>query len=598
MAQSFLSRPPVALFAYNRRDHLESTVGALQRNRGASETHLTVFLDGARDAADAAGVTAAREYARTIDGFATVELREAPVNRGLARSIIDGVSELVERDGRVVVIEDDLVTAPGALDYFRFMLDRYAAQPNVFSVSAYSHPRGAMALPADYPYDVYFVHRMMCWGWATWRDRWRQADWEMADFDDFLASPGLVRAYHHQIGADSLGTLKRCVAGEKDVWACRWVYAHFKHGALCACPTTSLVDNIGLDGSGANCGTDHRLRNDLPESIGPDPVTPPYPFVDPRVLEAFMSVYDPRRAVAPAALAPAPASVPRRVLRFARRVLRAGVRRLRALPGALRRRTRRMLDEGRAGARRAALALPDRVFAWFGGEASAPLTRLGTQYGGWRVADGAVGRGDVVLSAGAGEDISFDVELRNRTGCEIHIIDPTPRAREHFDMVRSHAAEGQAAPINNSTDVFYDLAADTLAGLHFHPLGLWNKDEMQRFYMPANAAHVSHSIGNLHQTRDYFEADCRRLSSILDTIGTTRLAALKMDIEGAEYAVIRDLVKSRLRPRMLMIEFHAGRSEIEKKFKPKTMLHAALLRAVGYRLVARDGWDFVFERVA
>ncbi|MEQ8662730.1 MAG: FkbM family methyltransferase [Gammaproteobacteria bacterium] len=597
MTQSQSARPPVALFAYNRLDHLEATVTALRRNRGADETHLTVFLDGPRDDADAAAVAAVRAYAETIDGFARVELRKARENRGLARSIIDGVTELVERDGRVVVIEDDLVTAPGTLDYFRFMLDHYADDARVFSVSAYSHPRNVMALPADYPYDVYFIHRMMCWGWATWRDRWHHADWDMAGFDAFLASPPQVRAYHHQIGADSLATLTRCVAGEKDVWACRWVYAHFRHGALCACPTVSLVDNIGLDGSGANCGTDHRLRNTLPGDLGSLPATPAFPFVDPQVFEAFMGVYDARRGSAPATPA-MPASLARRALGKARRVARAAAKRARALPGALRRRGRRALEQGRVHARRAAAALPDRLFAWISGEPSAALTRLGTQYGGWRVADGAVGRGDVVLSAGAGEDISFDVELRNRTGCDIHIIDPTPRARAHFDMVRARAAEGLAAPVNNSTEVFYAIEPETLEGLHFHPLGLWNKDEMQRFYMPANAAHVSHSIGNLHGTRDYFEADCRRLGSIMKTVGARQLAALKMDIEGAEYAVIRDLVKSRLRPRMLMIEFHAGTSEIEKKFKPKTMLHAALLRLVGYRLVARDGWDFVFERAA
>lgn len=551
---------PVALFVYNRPDHTKRTVEALAANVLAAQTDVVVFSDGPKAEADAAAVREVREVVKLGWGFRSIEVVAAEQNRGLASSIIGGVTRMLEKHERVIVFEDDLVTASGTLGYFNAGLDFYRDEQAVFSISAYSHPPSVMQLPRDYDYDAYCIPRVMCWGWATWRDRWAKADWEVEDYGRFLASPSAQRTYAHLIGKDCLGTLKACMSGEKDVWACRWVHTHFKHRAVCVCPTVSYVDNIGLDGSGANCGANTRLRNDLSGSYPREPRFPEHVFVDPGVLAAFMNVYDGRLRRATPTTAPAQ-----------RPALRARIRNFLAKNA-------------------------ERLLVRLTRKHRKPVVRLGTQYGGWHVLEGALGTNDVVISAGVGEDISFDVELVRRTGCQIYLLDPTPRAVEHFDSTCRLIGEGRCAPINNSRDEFYTVDSASMARLTFLPFGLWNRDCTTRFYEPKDGRHVSHSIQNLQGTSKYFEAKCVTLRSLMKREGVEKLGAVKMDIEGAEFAVLRNMLASWIRPKLLMVEFHPGNSKVEREGKIKTILHVLMLRLCGYHLIVRDGWDLVFVR--
>ena len=116
-----------------------------------------------------------------------------------------------------------------------------------------------------------------------------------------------------------------------------------------------------------------------------------------------------------------------------------------------------------------------------------------------------------------------------------------------------------------------------------------------RFFSPANPTHVSHSIGNLHETEEGFDAECITLSELLRREGHSVISILKLDIEGAEYNVLEDMMAQGLRPRMLLVEFHAGQSELERRSRPKTLALLQRLHAFGYRLIKRDGWDYILE---
>ena len=280
---------PVALFTYNRLEHLRATYDALRNNTNATNTDLYIFSDGPRDNShDIDAVRAVRDFIATIDGFNKITIKEEPSNKGLARSIVDGVSEILERHSSVIVFEDDLISAPSTLNYFNRTLEHYSSFCGVFSVSAYSPSPSLFRIPKDYNFDIYFIPRMQCWGWATWRDRWKLVDWEVSDFDAFVSSSSATDAYSHWIGADSLKTLTDCVRNARDVWACRWVYTHFKHHAVCACPTSSYIVNIGLDGSGANCGVSP-IRPDILSEYPSEPMRfPENIFVDRRIFSYFM----------------------------------------------------------------------------------------------------------------------------------------------------------------------------------------------------------------------------------------------------------------------------------------------------------------------
>jgi FkbM family methyltransferase len=161
------------------------------------------------------------------------------------------------------------------------------------------------------------------------------------------------------------------------------------------------------------------------------------------------------------------------------------------------------------------------------------LVRIGTRYGGYVVPEGLPTANWVCYTAGLGEDVSFELQFVERFGCTIHGFDPTPRAIRYAEQV----ANGEPR-----FEVF--------------PFGLWSHDGPQRFYSPRDADHVSHSISNLQGTNTYFDAPCRRISSVMCELGHDRLDLLKLDIEGAEHLVLESLEEDGILPQLLLVDIH------------------------------------------
>jgi GT2 family glycosyltransferase len=131
---------PIILFVYNRPEHTRQTVASLQACDLARESHLYVFADGPKSPADAPGVQAVRQFLQSVVGFAGVTVAAREENRGLARSVISGVTEVLQKHGRAVVLEDDLVFARNYLQFMNDALDAYRGSKHIFSVSGYSYP--------------------------------------------------------------------------------------------------------------------------------------------------------------------------------------------------------------------------------------------------------------------------------------------------------------------------------------------------------------------------------------------------------------------------------------------------------------------------
>jgi FkbM family methyltransferase len=210
--------------------------------------------------------------------------------------------------------------------------------------------------------------------------------------------------------------------------------------------------------------------------------------------------------------------------------------------------------------------------------------KLGSNKAGHFVPTRLLTRDSVCWSAGAGEDISFDLELIERFGCDVYAVDPTPR----------------------SVQAVREIAGDE-PRYHFLPVGLWYEDSVMRFYAPASGRDVSHSVLNLQRTDDFLEVPFRPLDALVAEAGHDRVDLLKLDIEGAEYAVLEHLLRLQLLPRILVVEFH--HFEPERK-QVRRMPHSAAnqwshiqgwltvrksirtLQNAGYVLFAVDGWDF------
>ena len=170
---------PICLFVYSRLAETKQTVESLQRNMLAAESQLFIFSDGAKDCNVINEVNAVRQYIHTISGFAKVSIYECDENKGLANSIISGVTQIVNQFSKVIVLEDDLILSRNFLCFMNEALDFYENKKKVLNISGYSF---TFKYPIDYKYDVAFSLRFASWGWAIWKDRWEQIDWELKDY--------------------------------------------------------------------------------------------------------------------------------------------------------------------------------------------------------------------------------------------------------------------------------------------------------------------------------------------------------------------------------------------------------------------------------
>lgn len=238
---------PIALFAYNRPVHLQRTIEALKQNALASESDLYVFSDAPKSIIQANKVIEVREYIRQIRGFKSVTIIERETNFGLARSIIDGVTTIVEKYGRIIVLEDDMVTSPYFLSYMNEALEKYAEDDRVISIHGWLFPTN-LILP-----ETFFLRGADCWGWASWRRGWEIFNSDGQYLLDELKRRKLTRTFDYNGAYPFTKMLKGQIKGTNNSWAVRWYASAFLAGKLTLYPRLSLLHNIGNDNSGTHC---------------------------------------------------------------------------------------------------------------------------------------------------------------------------------------------------------------------------------------------------------------------------------------------------------------------------------------------------------
>jgi len=251
---------PVVLFVYNRPDHTRLTVEALKKNAHAQESDLIVYSDAARSEKQTATVAEVRLYLRQITGFRAVTIVEREENMGLARSIIDGVTAIVNKYGRIIVLEDDMVTSPYFLTYMNDALDKYATVDRVVSIHGYVYPV-ERPLPA-----TFFLPGADCWGWATWQRGWDCFNGDGKYLLAELKRRKLARVFDYNGTYPFFRMLEDQTQGKNNSWAIRWYASAFLADKLTLYPGTSLVHNIGNDNSGTHCGESAELDTSLSEA--------------------------------------------------------------------------------------------------------------------------------------------------------------------------------------------------------------------------------------------------------------------------------------------------------------------------------------------
>jgi FkbM family methyltransferase len=223
------------------------------------------------------------------------------------------------------------------------------------------------------------------------------------------------------------------------------------------------------------------------------------------------------------------------------------------------------------------------------------LVKLGTDYAGWVVPASVLQRGNVALCVGAGEDVSFDVEL-NKKGLDVYCLDPTPRVTEHIANIMDAADGGAPASINHSKVNFYDLKGFDKKRFKFLNIGVWDKNTTARFYTPSDPNHVSHSLVNIQHTDNYFEAKCMTLNAICEQSKIEQVDILKIDVEGAEQAILKNLVGSGIPAKVLCVDFDEMRKPLDNQYMNRISESIDLLKSAGYMFMHLEKANALFVR--
>lgn len=244
---------PIVLFVYNRPWHTNQVLDSLARNPQADRSIIYINCDGPKEDAsteEIARVDEVRRIVRNERRFKGITVIEQESNKGLARSIIDGVSHVLKAYENVIVLEDDILVSAGFLSYMNAALNLYSEEERVGCIHAWNY---------DLDYSLYnestfFLRGADCWGWATWARAWKHFN---ADGSFLVAKINETKSeyeFNRRGTHDFVNMLNDQISGKNDSWAIRWHASLFINDMFCLHPVRAIVENIGLDNSGTHCG--------------------------------------------------------------------------------------------------------------------------------------------------------------------------------------------------------------------------------------------------------------------------------------------------------------------------------------------------------
>jgi hypothetical protein len=255
MSEATTSWAPIALFIYKRPTHTRRMIEHLQRCAGFDESPVYVFADGPRHPRDIPDIRETRSVARRLLGDHAV-FAERDANMGVDRSIISGVTELCERHGSVVVVEDDLIMSPYFLEFLNTGLRRYESEPRVMQVCAYMFDVPALLDSGD----AIFLPMTSSWGWATWKRAWDLYDPAAVGWAKRLSDKRERRRFDLDGNFDYTRMLSRQMRKAVPAWDIRWYYSMFVRDGVAVYPPHTLVLNGGFDGTGTHSRLSRPVR--------------------------------------------------------------------------------------------------------------------------------------------------------------------------------------------------------------------------------------------------------------------------------------------------------------------------------------------------
>jgi hypothetical protein len=240
---------PIVLFTYCRFANTKETVEHLLKNEEARCSDLIIYSDAPKNEKAIEGVRITREYLHSITGFKSVTIIEREQNLGLANSIVDGVTAVVNKYGRVIVLEDDLSVSPYFLKYMNEGLERYEDRKDIASIHGYIYP-----VKAKMP-EALLIKGADCWGWATWKRAWDVFCFDAKSLYNRIIDAHLEKEFDFNYSYPYVDMLKRQIDGSAGSWAICWYASAFLKDMYTLYPGQSLVQLNDIVGNGATHGS-------------------------------------------------------------------------------------------------------------------------------------------------------------------------------------------------------------------------------------------------------------------------------------------------------------------------------------------------------
>ena len=230
---------PICLFVYNRFNETKLTIGSLKNNFLAQQSDLIIFSDGIKNESNFDAVMDVRRFIKSITGFKSIIIYESDLNKGLAQSIIDGVTLVLNQYDKIIVLEDDLITTPNFLDFMNQGLDYFNNNTRIYSINGYSPYIGKVNS------DSFLHARSFPWGWGTWRKQWDKDIFQETKFKKSMTTD-LLNQFSVDCGEDAKRMLLDSLKGQNDSWYIKWVYNNYVQDNLSVFPIYSKIINIGF----------------------------------------------------------------------------------------------------------------------------------------------------------------------------------------------------------------------------------------------------------------------------------------------------------------------------------------------------------------
>jgi hypothetical protein len=243
---------PVVMIGYNREWAIKKSLTNLSQCKGVEKRDVFVYIDAPYRIEDARSVSemidAAQEFKNKIPKLRIIS---RSVNYGVPGNLVEAITEIVNKYGRIIFFEDDVLVSRTFLEYMDEGLEKFESDPKIWSINGYCDHM--LYIPWFYSGDVFLSPRVNAWGFGTWKDRWNAVDFSLEEWKKTNKNKSEIKKIEARLGWRFSKCLNDLLEGKDRTWDYQCTYHMYKNDLFAITPRKSLTKNIGLGVDSVHC---------------------------------------------------------------------------------------------------------------------------------------------------------------------------------------------------------------------------------------------------------------------------------------------------------------------------------------------------------